>query len=219
MSALIAPTEPLQLREIGDTSALAETMGADILIPSTQGYFLGIQRKVFPGDFLSSLSDGRLSTSLVKLMQCDVRVLLLEGKPAWTTSGFLNHDYVQFSRSQLRALLLSAETELGVHTEWTDNLTDTIDYIRDLVRWSSKPKHTSLFTRPGPAQPYKRKLTRRDRAIYLLQGFDGIGPELAGRIFDHFGRVPLAWENEDQLAEVPGIGKGRVAKLRELFNG
>ena len=217
MSAiLVSPAEPLQLREIGTVSSGPEAYGADFLIPGL-GFLLGVQRKQFPDDFLASLHDGRLSTSLVALSKCDERVLLLEGKPGWTRSGFLVHDRVQFSRTQLRNLLMSAHTELGVHTMWTDGIVDTIDALRDLSRWAAKPKHDSLFNRPNTKPTYRRQFSERDMAVFLLQGFDGIGPELAGRIYDHFGRVPLKWDvSNGELEEIKGVSKGRLAKLKEL---
>lgn len=216
MTFLVAPTEPAMLREAGTQSPAPEQYGADILVPG-KGFFLGAQRKEFPGDFLSSLNDGRLHTSLVKLTKCEVRVLLLEGKPSWTTSGFLVNDYVQFSRAQLRNLLMSAHYELGIHTMWTDSVTDTIDVCRDLARWAQKDRHDSLFTRPGNKDPYKRKWSEEDRAVFILQGFDGIGPELARRIYRHFGRIPLRWDVPDaDLEEIDGFGPGRVAKLKEV---
>ena len=212
---LVSGQEPQQLRDIGTSSGVAEEYGADFLIPGL-GFFLGVQRKQFPGDFMSSLSDGRLHTSLVKLTKCEKRVLILEGRPAWTRSGFLVHDYVNFSRTQLRNLLMSAHEELGVHTMWTDNISDTIDALRDLVRWSLKDKHNSLFERPNMKPQFRRQFSERDRAVFLIQGFDGIGPELAGRIYDHFGRVPLKWDDEGELINVKGVGKGKIKNLKEL---
>lgn len=220
MTAIVSPTEPTQLRAIGVTDLTPETYGADILIPAN-GYFIGVQRKTFPADFLASLYDGRLSTSLVKLTKCEVRILVLEGKPAWTTSGFLvtnDHGYQSFSRSQLRNLLLSAHYELGVHAVWADNLTDTIDLVRDLIRWGAKDRHDSIFQRPEPSRLDRRRWTVRDQAVFVLQGFDGIGPEMARRIYDHFGRIPLRWDTGmEGLEDVDGIGPVRASKLRELF--
>lgn len=216
---LVSPAEPEAIRSIGTSAPVAEDYGADVLIPGN-GFFLGVQRKVFPADFLASLYDGRLHTSLVKLTKCEVRVLLLEGTPAWTTSGFLVSDYAQFSRAQLRNLLMSAHFELGVHTVWTDNMMDTLDCLRDLARWAGKERHDSLFGRPLNKDPYKRQFTDRDRGMFILQGFDGIGPELAGRIYDHFGRVPLRWDvDEAELLEVKGMGKGKLARLTEVVRG
>lgn len=218
MTFLVSPAEPAVLREAGTQNSIAEEYGADVLIPGN-GFFLGVQRKAFPGDFLSSLNDGRLHSSLIKLTKCEVRVLLLEGRPSWTTSGFLVSDYAQFSRAQLRGLLMSAHYELGVHTLWTDSLTDTIDVLRDLSRWASKDRHDSLFSRPGVNDPYmnRRKWSDEDRAVFVLQGFDGIGPELARRIYRHFGRLPLRWDaTEDELGEVNGLGPGRIAKMKKV---
>lgn len=213
---LLSPSEHA-LHEIGGISSVAEDYGADILIPGN-GFFLGVQRKVFPGDFLSSLYDGRLSTSLVKLTKCEERVLILEGKPAWTTSGFLVSDYSTFSRSQLRNLLMSAQSELGIHTIWTDSVKDTIDVLRDLSRWALKDRHDSLFSRPDTKDRNKRRWSRRDYAVHFLQGFDKIGPTLARDIYDHFGRVPLSLDaTDEEILKVKGMGPGRLAKIKEML--
>jgi Holliday junction resolvasome RuvABC DNA-binding subunit len=60
----------------------------------------------------------------------------------------------------------------------------------------------------------------RDWALHLLQGFEGIGPDLAAAIFDHFEGVPFRWnvEGAKGLMEVPGIGKGRAEKLWGALN-
>lgn len=217
MTFLVSPTEPQALRDMGTSAPVAEDYGADVLIPGN-GFFLGVQRKVFPGDFLSSLYDGRLSTSLVKLSKCEVRVLILEGRQNWTTSGFLVSDYQQFSRTQLRNLLMSAHFELGVHTIATDSLMDTQDVLRDLARWAAKDRHDSLFNRPSGKDPYRRRWTDRDRGVFILQGLDGVGPELAGRIYDHFGRVPLKWDcDTTEFEQIEGIGKIKADRLRKVI--
>lgn len=212
---LLSPTERA-LHSLGESSSIPEEYGADILIPGN-GFFLGVQRKVFPGDFLSSLYDGRLATSLVKLTKCEKRVLLLEGKPSWTTSGFLVSDYVEFSRAQLRNLLMSAHSELDIHTIWSDNVSDTMDVLRDLSRWALKDRHDSIFVRPDSKDRLKRRWTKRDYAVHFLQGFDGVGPELARRIFDHFGRVPLSIDDEEELLKVKGMGPGRLKKMKGIL--
>jgi ERCC4-type nuclease len=222
LTFLVSPTEPPKLREAGATSPIAETYGADILVPA-HGYFIGVQRKQFPGDFLSSLHDGRLGDSLIKLTKCEMRILLLEGDPAWSVNGHLEgypHG-ASFTRKQLTGLILSAALELGVLTVWTKNLAETIDYLSLVEAWGQKEKHQSLFTRAGiPGKDgRKRRHSKRDWVVHMLQGFDGIGPELANSIFDEFGRAPfqLTPEDEERLGEVPKIGPKRVKAIKEVL--
>jgi ERCC4-type nuclease len=217
----IAPSEPGQLVSLGVSSSIPEQYGADILIVTESGVIIGIQRKTFPADYLSSRDDGRLATSLTKLTQCDERLLVLEGQPRWTTSGQLiaNFGGTTFMRAHLRSQLFTASIEYGITPHWTDDVLDTADLIHDLVRWFDKPRHDSLASRPGPfLGPLRRKFTDRDMAVHILQGCDGIGPELAGRIYDHFGGLPLAWTVSDEaLMEVSGMGPERVRRVTKFI--
>ena len=218
---LIAPTEPAQLHAIGTTSSAPERFGADILIPGS-GFLIGVQRKEFPGDFLSSLSDNRLTTLAIKLQAVPMRVLLLEGTQRWSDSGHLiGHKYGQgsrFTRQQLRGLTWSLHHEFGIVTYHTDDISDTVQFLQDLQRWALKTDHTSLLHRAGPVTD-KMRLTPRDWGVYLLQGFEGVGPKVAGAIYDHFGRVPFTLDVTDkQLLTVPGLGKVRVRKIRKALS-
>lgn len=56
--------------------------------------------------------------------------------------------------------------------------------------------------------------------LFLASGLiDGIGPSMAGRIVDHFGRKTLdVFENRiDDLHQVPGIGRKTLAKIKESY--
>lgn len=221
MTLLVSPAEPKALREVGTVAAITEDYGADILIPGN-GYFIGVQRKQFPGDFISSMSDGRLQTSLVKLMKTDVRILLLEGEPHWSPSGALSGEggyLYSLTKDQLRGILMSAHFELGVHSIWTTGMSDTIAALEALEKWAGKGSHNSLFTRPGITKQGLRKHSHRDQAVHFLQGFEGIGPELAGQIFDHFGRVPFELSvTLGELGDVKGMGPKRIEKIEEMLS-
>lgn len=214
---LVSPTEPGQIVSLGSSSSVPEQYGADILVIEDD-QMVGIQRKEFPNDYLSSRNDGRLASSLTKLTQCATRLIVLEGTPRWTTSGALVHNHIDLQRAHVRSALFTISIEYGITPHWTDDVLDTCDFIRDLARWLQKPEHRSLAHRPGPHKPpEQRKFTERDLAVHLLQGFDGVGPELAGRIYDHFGRVPLAWTaTPDELAEIERMGPGKVKRLMRL---
>lgn len=99
--------------------------------------------------------------------------------------------------------------------DWSDDLADTVGMVRDLEEWTRKAKHGSLMRRPG-AKGAWGKATTREWAIHTLQGFDGIGADIAGRIFDKFGCVPLAWTvSEKDLMQVHGVGKVRAKRMVE----
>lgn len=56
--------------------------------------------------------------------------------------------------------------------------------------------------------------------LFLASGLiDGIGPSMAGRIVDHFGRKTLdVFETRiDDLRQVPGIGRKTLAKIKESY--
>lgn len=217
---LVSPAEHIPvLRTLGPSSAVPEQYGADFLV-IVPGLSIGVQRKAFPADLVGSLTDGRLSTSLRALTLCPVRILLLEGRPAWTESGQLIGSRHQFSQRALRSLTMSAQVELGVSTHWSADPTDSAEFIRNLEVWAEKPEHQSLFRRPGVSgDEYGREAMARDRMAWILQGFGGIGYTLACRIIDHVGRLPLRWDlTEKELLALPGIGKEKVRQMTEFVH-
>lgn len=221
MTFLVSPSEPLRLRNEGATSPITEEYGADVLIPA-HGYFIGVQRKQFPDDYLGSLHDGRLGDSLIKLTKCQLRFLICEGTPRWDRDGeLIGHQFGStFTYRQLVGLTLSAFSELGVMTIWTRDLPDTIKLLHTIETWGRKEEHNSLFSRPGmPKVDGKREYSKKDRAMHILQGFDAIGPKLASNIFDEFGRLPftLSAEDEERLNKVPRMGPKKVKKLKDVM--
>lgn len=210
---LISPTEPAPLRAIGRTSMVPERFGCDILWPSRLG-LVGVQRKEMPGDFLSSVSDGRLANQVARMVGLGIKVLVLEGRPNWTSEGVLLNDWGQpWTRAQHRRFLWSMRFQ-GVWVDWSDGLGDTIEVVQDMVVWSRKKDHRSLQRRPA-ARGAWGKANSREWQMHLLQSFDGIGPVQAEKIIDSFeGAVPLAWTvDEKELEMVPGIGKKKAQRM------
>jgi ERCC4-type nuclease len=49
---------------------------------------------------------------------------------------------------------------------------------------------------------------------------NGVGAEMAGRIWDHFGRVPWRWEvGVNELMKVKGVGRTRAERMLAAFQG
>lgn len=209
---IVAPTEPAQLKALGRVSLTPERFGADVLFASRLGT-VGVQRKAMPGDFLASVTDGRLSKEVSQLQTLDLRVLVLEGRPTWTVDGELVNPWGQtWTRSQHRRFLWSMRLS-GVWVEWSDDVRDTCAVIEDLRAWTAKAKHGSLMRRPGVKGAWG-KPTSREWQTHLLESFDGVGADLAGRIIDKFGGAPLAWTvGVDDLMRVHGVGKVKARRM------
>ena len=221
VTILTSPAEPPQLRKLGETSFTVEEYGADFLIVGEAG-IVGIQRKQFPGDFLSSVTDGRLHTVVMKLAATTFPIVVLEGQPQWTQDGELLYTRgPEFNRSTLRAMewsLMSA----GIPVQWTDSVTDTAEFIETMAKWWAKDTHGGFATRPGPGRKndFGQPIPPREWAMHILQGFDGVGPLLAGRIYDEFKRLPLRWDvTTEELGAVHGLGPKRLAALTEAVSG
>lgn len=209
MTILVSPAEPSNLRQIGETSGLPEQYGADFLITTSEG-FVGVQRKEVR-DLVASIRGDRIARELGQSSALVRTVLVVEGDWGWTRSGD-SRIVPGFLRAQYDGFCLSIQN----HGWWiltTDSMAGTATLIRQVQNWFQKGSHNSLAGRPNHRGLWGTA-SNRDWAVHLLQSFDGIGVEQAGRIWDHFEGVPLAWTvDKDAMMGVPGIGKGRAEKL------
>lgn len=217
---LISPTEPLPIRSLGRIHSLPERRGVDVLF-AAGGRWVGVQRKE-AHDLVASVRDGRLHREVQQMTTClaggglGIAVLAVEGRFQWTCDGEWVEAGYRWTRRQHRGLLWSVRAK-GIWVEVTGSAEDTADLCRDLQMWAAKDRHSSLDHRPGPVGMWG-KATTREYACHLLQGFDGVGPELAGRIVDHFGRLPIGWlVTAAELEGVAGIGKKKARKLMDAL--
>ena len=209
---LVSPTEPTALRNRPRwyTSSLPERNGVDAFW-AAQGKLWGVQRKEI-SDLLASRSDGRLEVELGQMKVLDVAVLVVEGRLRWTTDGELVDDWMQLSRRQLRGMLWTVRNR-GVWVEYTKDTNDTGELIEELMSWSQKDRHSGLRGRPGPQTNWGH-VADKDWAVHLLTSFKGIGPGVAGQIYEHFSGIPLTWDvTAEELMKVDGIGKVRAQAL------
>lgn len=220
----IAPTEPDALKALGLVKLLPEEYGVDVMWESELGK-VGVQRKVFPGDFLASVHDGRLNKEFAQMKALDVAYLLLEGRSetgAWTTEGELVRDRAgkrwPWNRTQHRNFLASVQLR-GIGVLHSDDLRDTCTLVQRLRLWTDKRDHHSLDSRPGARGDLWGQVSNADYQDHILQGIPGIGPKQAAAIRQHLG-FPLCLRDgidRDRLMEVPGIGKGKADKIMRVF--
>lgn len=219
----ISPTEPKALHDLGAISMLPEDHGVDIMWSSKLGT-VGIQRKVFPGDFISSIKDGRLNLEYQQMKQLDVAVLLLEGRQQWNTDGELYGAYgntgrgYSWSRTQHRNYLTSVQLR-GIQVQTSDSITDTIDYINALRLWSDKGDHSSLDSRPSrPAtSDAYYTVSNGDYVRWLYQSLPRVGPKQAGVIYERLGVIFGLKVTEEDL--IMAVGPSLAKRIMGVFRG
>ena len=219
-TVLVSPTDGELREELGDTaiiSSIPEERGCDVVVflPSLS---IGVQRKSVPHDFYLSIKDGRLAKELPLMRErTTIPILILENEPGFDSRGLLRssdhrHPY-PVTEEGYKKLILSVKYTQGVDVDATSSIEDTAKRIKWYIQYFSKGKHKSLFSR-SPLVAQWGIESRKERALYLLQGFPGVGPSLAENIWDHFQTVPLKWCcSKEELGEVPLVGKSRLEKL------
>jgi ERCC4-type nuclease len=218
----ISPSEPREIQELGIVSSMPEDYGVDIMWNSELGT-VGVQRKVFPSDFMSSRSDGRLVLQFAQMKSLDVAILLLEGKQNWTLDGELYGAYgaegrsYTWTRDQHRNFLASVQLR-GVQVQSSDSIQDTVRYLRSLRLWTDKGDHLSLDRRPAAKGDLWGTVRNEDYVKFLYQSLPRVGPKSAAMIWKHLGMIFQLKVTAEELATVPGIGKGIANKIVGVFN-
>lgn len=214
MIFFVSPTEHhADIRSLGSVSRSCEDNGVDVLALS-DSVRVGFQRKA-ASDFFASVLDGRLSFELKQIQSSQLltaAVLILEGRFDFTTDGQSTIPHCTINRDAYRSLLTSIQLQ-GVTIAFSDSPSDTAHLVRRLGDYFAKGSHQSLLRRPNPRNQWGRT-TSRGFSTHLLQSFPGVGPELADKIYEHFGHCPIGWTvTADDLRRVPGIGPKRAVQL------
>ena len=205
----VAPTEPPPLKDIADAVNLEpERYGVDLLYRVGTDRLVGVQRKEIK-DLVASLADGRLAKELGQMKALDHVAIWLEGDIRFI-NGMLKETvrYGQkITQDQWRGIGWSLGAQ-GVEVMNVDSTADLIDQALLYKTWLAKDRHVSLLGRPTvPRNIWGESAGNREWGMWLLQSFPNMGAVGAGKLYDHFGRVPMSWDvGEDELMEVDGIG-------------
>ena len=120
----VAGSEPSILRDLaGSVTNEPEQFGVDFMWRTDHDNALwGVQRKEI-SDLIASIPDGRLGMELQQGQRLDYPVLLIEGRPQWTSDGRLVKTFGQdFTRQQYQSLLMSIIFKMRWRYVFTDDL-------------------------------------------------------------------------------------------------
>jgi ERCC4-type nuclease len=164
-----------------------------------------IERKTY-ADLAMSLTDGRLFQQAAALARCPHRpVVLLEGpKPA---------NMPDVHPHSLKGAIVSLAVMWRLPVLHARDPDDSLLILRFLAQQMRHAASAIL-------QRYDRKPKRlASRRLYMLQGLPGVGPELANRLLVQFGSIQtVIAASEDALMKVPGVGRKKAARIRELVS-
>jgi ERCC4-type nuclease len=223
---LVSPTESPAARALGTSSWKAEEFGVDFWwIARKQMY--GVQRKAL-SDFCASVDDGRLATERLQMYSLDHAFLILEtgerggAAPREMPNGQLGGGKGwgrPWTGAQVRGVCYGLMAD-GIHVVMVRDEAETIARVRELEAWSKKASHGSARGRGTTPRNVFGERGNKEYGVWLLRSLPGVGAEMAGRIWDHFGGLPMQMREGigvKELCQVPGVWKVTVQRVLDVF--
>jgi ERCC4-type nuclease len=154
--------------------------------------------------------DGRLMKELGQMKELDIRILIVEGEGVWTNDGMCLSVKSKWTKEGELGLLLRIQSE-GCWVLGSIGSQDTCALLSRLEKWGKKKDRLTSHLPRNPS-PSNYRGSKLEHQKWILQGIEGIGPELADKIIRQFNGLPLTWTvGSLDLMKVEGIG----AKLAE----
>jgi len=166
---------------------------------------VAIERKTI-SDFVSSMINRRLLKQLEELGQYKERLLIVEGideQELYTDS----EDWTGMHPNSIRGFLLSILLKYKVPIIFTKNYEDTAKFLSVLSKRKSN-EH--------PLNVKKKNLNKKEQKQFIIEGFPGIGPKTAKKLFKKFKTIKnIINASEDELKEVIGKKAENIIKIIE----
>lgn len=190
---------PAILKRLGFEIEFKELKVADYILNE-----IAIERKTVD-DFVSSIVDKRLEHQLEELKQYEKKFIIIEGieeKP-------LYHKNSRVNENAIRGMLLSIIIKHKIPIIFSKNPEDTAIFLNVLANKKESIKSIN---------PNKKTLNRKERAQYVLESFEGIGPKTAEVLLDELGSLRNVFSaSEDILKEKIGKKSEGFKILDEKF--
>lgn len=156
-------------------------------------------------DLCVSIVDGRLFKQALRLIQGECHpVVILEGRSSDMSD-------VGVCREAVQGALITLSVFFGLPVLRSLEPEETVRLMRYTVNQGVR------FAEGGVQRFGYRPKGKKARQLYVLQGLPGIGKKRAEALLEHFGGIEaIICADEDQLAEVDGIGYPTAKTVRNL---
>lgn len=205
MDIIIDHREPPQFRELfSDYGRVrVETLPVGDFRVNDQWIF---ERKTI-SDLCISIVDGRLFTQAKALLKT-------EGHPVVIFEGHSRARSDQgVSREAVQGAIITLSVFFGLPVLRALNPEETVRLVKYTVNQGAYLPGEGIFR--GGYRPKGLKARR----LYALQGLPGVGKKRAKILLDHFGSIEqVILADEEELAEVDGIGRLTAMAIRELVS-
>jgi len=167
---------------------------------------IGIERKNIH-DFYRSIIDKRVFDQLKRLKDAyNNAILILEGDIQTEMKNIFNPNAVLGG-------LISISIDLDIKVLYSREIYETARILYMLWRRMVNRRGETILR-------YKPKiLSKRDRLIFIIEGFPGVGSKLAENILNHFRTIrKFANTTISELTEIEGVGNKKAREIYEILN-
>ena len=164
-----------------------------------------IERKTFQ-DFVSSITNKRLSEQLLNIKKYPKHFLIIEG-------FYYHYNEFNIHENAVKGMLLSIAIDFKIPIIYTENEEDTANFLILVAKRYERPKTQNAI------RPTKTLKTLEEQKQFILEGFPGIGPTTAKQLLEKFSTLQQIFNiTEDELNKIEKFDKNKIEKFRELLN-
>ena len=180
------------------------------------------ERKLFPEDLLASVRDGRLARECAAMRQASpYRVVIVERQGSYTID---NHLRIKgrpsdWTKAGVRNLLGSIRYVEGCDIEFSDDILDTIEVLKEIQRYFDEEKHLSLRIRSKFESNWVIPIYE-ERLTHFYQGLPGISIILARKLAEKFPNpMSLFSASVEDIDTITLFGRKRAERIMNFLHG
>ncbi|MBS3050916.1 MAG: hypothetical protein J4400_02095 [Candidatus Aenigmarchaeota archaeon] len=167
---------------------------------------VAVERKTC-GDFISSITDGRLFRQLNELKEnFKMPLMILEGNGLFSGERKVHPNAI-------RGALASITLDYGIPVIKTENNLDTAEMLLAIAKREQLERKKNISLRGG-----KKAKSTNHRQEFILAGLPQISTQTARKLLKHFGTLEKIFTStEEELTGIEGIGPKTAKMIRTLL--